>query len=136
MKNSLTRCRIVGPTRMDFEVFKSNVCHMVKAEGDLEFIVKILRSNIIREYWENQYYAECFYILAMVDYLSRENSLPICAEYADIRSCSLKKTVFPLDIDLETKINETSAWKKKCLQEAIPEFLQFNIVESEVRNVC
>jgi hypothetical protein len=34
----------------------------------------------------------------MLDYLSRENDLPICVEYNDIRATTLKKPIYPASI--------------------------------------
>lgn len=135
-KLDLTRCRIIGKTRMDFEVFKSNVCHMVKFDGDLDFIVEMLRSNIIRKYWEEGHYPESFYLLGMLDYLSRIHELPLYAGYDDIRTYSLEDVYYPLDFELIAKINPVLDVREKEKEDAIPEFLRFNIVEKEIRNVC
>lgn len=59
-----------------FELFKSNVCHRVKDRGDIPFIVETLKSNEIRNYYDKEQYPQAFYLLAMVDYLSRENNCP------------------------------------------------------------
>ncbi|MDO4338879.1 MAG: hypothetical protein Q4C91_12460 [Eubacteriales bacterium] len=59
--------------RSNFETFKSNVCHLVKDQGDLDFIIEVLQSKDIRRYWDRKWYPEAFYLLAMVDYLSRVN---------------------------------------------------------------
>ena len=66
-----------APNLKDFEIYKSNICHLVKDKGDMDFIIDILKENQIRAYWERQWYRESFYLLAMVDYLSRENGLPL-----------------------------------------------------------
>ena len=63
--------------RQRFELFKSNVCHMVKNMGDLAFIKGLLESKEIRRYYDNKWYPESFYLLAMLDYLCRENNLSI-----------------------------------------------------------
>ena len=73
--------------------------------------------------------------LAMVDYLSRENDLPLCDEYSDLRSAKLQKMIFPSGV-----LALCAAWgndqpKSESLRDAIPEFLRHNIVEAEVRNV-
>ncbi len=122
--------------RCSFETFKGNVCHYVKAEGDIDFIIETLESRDIRRYWERQWYPEAFYLLAMVDYLSRENDLPLCEEYDDMRSCSLEEPIFPRDVSLAAKISPELNRKEMCVREAIPEFKRFNIMESEVRDVC
>lgn len=72
----------------------------------------------------------------MVDYLSRENELPLCNDYEDIRNCKLSETVYPRDVVLAAKRDHSLDKKEQCPKEAIPEFLRFNIIESEIRNVC
>ena len=121
--------------RSDFETFKSNVCHMVRDKGDMDFIICILQNNDIQRYWDRQWYPESFYLLAMVDYLSRVNNIPLCTNYNSIRSGSLKEPIYPRDIELAERFTHKIDMKKQCRAEAIPEFLQFNIIESEVRNV-
>ncbi len=124
------------PNLKDFEIYKSNICHLVKDKGDMDFIIDILKENQIRAYWERQWYRESFYLLAMVDYLSRENGLPLCNDYEDIRNCKLSEPLYPRDIILAAKLDGFLDRKEQCLKEAIPEFLRFNIIESEIRNVC
>lgn len=125
-----------APNLRDFEIYKSNICHLVKDKGDIDFIIDTLKENQIRTYWERQWYRESFYLLAMVDYLSRENGLPLCNDYEDIRNCTLPEPLYPWDIVLAAKLDGSLDMKKQCLKEAIPEFLRFNIIESEIRNVC
>ena len=125
-----------APNLRDFEIYKSNICHLVKDKGDMNFIIDILKENQIRTYWERQWYRESFYLLAMVDYLSRENGLPLCNDYEDIRNCKLSEPLYPKDIILAAKLDDSLDMKEQCLKEAIPEFLRFNIIESEIRNVC
>lgn len=121
--------------RPDFEVFKSNICHLVKDNGDLDFIISELQSDDINRYWEKKWYAEAFYLLAMVDYLSRINNIPLCNKYEYIRSRSLKDTLYPKDVIMTYLLDPQSDVKKRSRDESIPEFMRFNIVESEVRNV-
>ena len=125
-----------APNLRDFEIYKSNICHLVKDKGDIDFIIDTLKENQIRTYWERQWYRESFYLLAMVDYLSRENELPLCNDYEDIRNCTLSEPLYPWDVVLAAKLDGSLDMKEQCLKEAIPEFLRFNIIESEIRNVC
>lgn len=120
----------------DFEIYKSNICHLVKDKGDIDFIIDTLKENQIRTYWERKWYRESFYLLAMVDYLSRENDLPLCNDYEDIRNCALSEPLYPRDVILAAKLDASLDVKEQCLKEAIPEFIRFNIIESEIRNVC
>ena len=125
-----------APNLRDFEIYKSNICHLVEDKGDIDFIIDILKENQIRTYWKRKWYRESFYLLAMVDYLSKENGLPLCNDYEDIRSCTLSEPLYPRDIMLAAKLDSSFDMKELCRKEAIPEFLRFNIIESEIRNVC
>lgn len=133
----LIRDRMEAPQerRSTFDVFKSNVCHRVKDIGDIDFIIEVLESNAIRQYYEKKWMAECLYLLAMVDYLSRENDLPICVEYNDLRSKKLAKPLYPLSVVLADAVSQTTIHADRSYKAAIPEFLRFNIVESDIRNV-
>ena len=121
--------------RPAFETFKSNVCHSVKDMGDLDFLITTLERGNIRELYERGWYAESLYLLAMVDYLSRENDFPLCSEYDDIRHAKLQKTIFPAGVLAMCAAYKSDEPKSESLREAIPEFLRHNIVEAEVRNV-
>ena len=121
--------------RSSFETFKSNICHLVKDMGDINFIIDTLETDRIRELWKKKWYPECLYTLAMVDYLSRENGLPICTNYNDIRSARLQRPIYPASIIAMSAASKSERPKVDSLNAAIPEFKRFNIVENEVRNV-
>lgn len=38
--------------RCSFELFKSNVCHWLKEEGDIDFLIQVLESDLIRKYYK------------------------------------------------------------------------------------
>lgn len=122
--------------RCSFETFKSNTCHHVKDMGDIDFIIETLEADEIRKLYERSWYREALYLLAMIDYLSRMNNLPLCTNYNDIRSQKLEKPYFPAGVVVSYAATGDESIKEKALANAIPEFLRFNIVESEVRNVC
>ena len=121
--------------RPSFENYKSAVCHMVKRKGDLSFIIETLKTNEIRKLYNIRWYLESFYLLAMVDYLSRENNLPLAEEYEDIRGARLREVVYPAGVIVMNSFSGDESYKHECVSEAIPEFMRFNIVESEIRNV-
>ncbi|MDR1069090.1 MAG: helix-turn-helix transcriptional regulator [Clostridiales Family XIII bacterium] len=121
--------------RQSFEAYKSTVCHRVHDMGDMDFIIDTLESDKIRKLYQKQWYPESLYLLAMVDYLSRENDLPVCSEYDDIRSARLREPFYPASVLTLCAALGNSKPKRQSRQEAIPEFMRFNIVESEVRNV-
>ena len=122
--------------RCSFETFKSNTCHRVKDMGDIDFIIETLKTNEIRKLYERRWYGEALYLLAMIDYLSRMNGLPLCTNYNDIRSQKLEKPYFPAGVTVSYAATGDESIKEKALANAIPEFMRFNIVEGEVRNVC
>ena len=121
--------------RQSFETFKSNVCHMVKDMGDMDFIIDTLETDKIRKLYQKRWYPESLYMLAMVDYLSRENDLPLCNEYSDIRSARLREPIYPSSVIAMSVVADSDQPKKDSYANAIPEFRRFNIVEGEVRNV-
>ena len=134
-KNAVRHTEEAQP-RSPFEQFKSNVCHRVKNMGDIPFLIQLLESDQIRKLYEKKWYPEALYLLAMLDYLSRENDVPLCKNYNDIRAAKLQRTVYPSGIVVLCEIMNSDAPKEECCRNAIPEFLQFNIVECDVRNVC
>ena len=132
MEELLAPCFI---KRSSFENFKSTVCHRVKELGDINFIIDTLESQDIRTYYNRKWYPESLYLLAMLDYLSRENDVPICDDYDDLRRCRLEKPVYPASIRALSAAAQNDAAIKEAAKTAIPEFMRFNIVENEVRNV-
>lgn len=121
--------------RSDFELFKSNTCHKLKELGDIDFVIQLLEEDEIRKYYKKKWYPESLYLLAMLDYVSRENNIPLCTQYDDMRSLKLKTVLFPASVLAAVKVSKSDELKQRSIMEAIPEFMRFNIVESEVRNV-
>ena len=121
--------------RSSFENFKSTVCHRVKELGDIDFIVDTLESQEIRTYYDRKWYPESLYLLAMVDYLSRENDLPLCSDFSDLRKLKLEKPLYPLSVKIADAVTGDTSWSEASMEEAIPEFKRFNIIESDIRNV-
>lgn len=121
--------------RKSFEVFKSNICHQVKDMGDVDFMLELLESDKIRTLYNKHWYPEAMYLLGMLDYLSRENQLPPCTKYDDIRKRKLSKPIYPIGVLMTGEVLKSNEPLKKAERNAIPEFLRFNIIENEVRNV-
>ena len=122
--------------RYSFETFKSNTCHHVKDMGDIDFIIETLETDEVRKLYERRWCREAMYLLAMIDYLSRMNDVPLCTNYNDIRSQKLEKLYFSAGVEVAYAATGDERIKEKALANAIPEFIRFNIVDSEVRNVC
>lgn len=121
--------------RCSFELFKSNVCHWLKEKGDIDFLIQVLESDLIRKYYNRKWYLESFYLLGMLDYISRINDVPMCSEYDDLRQQRMQEIVYPVGVLLTARVLGDESIKEQALKEAIPEILRFNIVESDIRNV-
>lgn len=118
--------------RCSFELFKSNVCHWLKEEGDIDFLIQVLESDLIRKYYNRKWYLESFYLLGMLDYISRINDVPMCSEYDDLRQQRMQEIVYPVGVLLTARVLGDESIKEQALKEAIPEILRFNIVRQEV----
>ena len=121
--------------RSSFENFKSTVCHRVKELGDIDFIANTLESREIRTYYDRKWYPESLYLLAMLDYISRENGIPLCDEYDDLRHCRLEKPIYPASVRAVSAASKNDEAMQRAAETAIPEFKRFNIIENDVRNV-
>lgn len=121
--------------RCSFELFKSNVCHRLRNLGDIEFLSETLTNDDIRSCYEKGWYPECLYILAMVDYISRENGIELCEDYDNLRSRKLSETIYPTSVLALCRAVNSDAPKERAYRESISEFIRFNIVENDIRNV-
>ena len=134
-----TKCQLAiesSGKRLSFEIFKSNICHYVKDMGDIDFLINTIKTDKIYKYLVKQWYREALYLLGMVDYLCRENDVPLLEDYNELRRVKLNKMLYPAGIIILCAVLGNEEPKAKSLQEAIPEFLRHNIVESEVRNIA
>lgn len=124
------------PDRSSFEIFKSNVCHQVKEQGELEFIKKTILSNEVQKLYEKKWYPESLYLVAMVDYLCRKNSIPQYGGYNKLRQCKLNDIIYPSSILTLYLLSKDENVLEESYNKSIPEFKKFNIVESEVENIA
>ena len=121
--------------RSSFEIFKSNICHLVKDKGELSFIRDMLCSDEVSKLYERKWYAECLYLLAMINYLSRKNDIPLYNRYDKLRTDKLDKVLYPSGIMAMYSLSGDESILIKSFDESIPEFKRFNIVENEIENV-
>lgn len=122
-------------THCSFENFKSNICHTLKRLGDIEFLYTILKSNEVKFYWEKGLHVEALYLLAMIDYISRINNIPLCTNYDELRKLKFDKIIYPSGVYSQYLVFDDESILSKSYDESIPEFKRFNIVENEVRNI-
>ena len=114
-----------------FDLFRGEQCHMVRRRGEIDYVIDLLGSAEIEYYWNLEMKAEAFYLLGMLDYLSRRNGLPVCEDYNKYRKYKLEKMIYPADTELSGRLLNKDS-RKEALDHAIPEFLEYNIVECEV----
>lgn len=133
MEELMAACE--APSRPAFELFKSAVCHELKRKGDLDFVIDALQQDAVTTYWNQNRKPEALYMLALLDYLCRVNGLERCNRYDPMRIYALKEPLYPRDIALAARLNPDGDARERAMREAIPEFLHFNIVERDVRNV-
>ena len=79
--------------RCSFELFKSNVCHWLKEEGDIDFLIQVLESDLIRKY------------------------------YDDLRQQKMQKMIYPVGILITASVLSDDSVKEDAVKHAIPEFL-------------
>lgn len=117
--------------KTDEDLFRSQVCHDLKNNGDLKFIEKTIESGEIVKLYKYCLYFESLYLLSMLDYVSNKNNIPLVEDYSYIRSQKLKDISYPKSLLYFSR-------DKKCLlkefNNSIPEFKQHNIAEKEVYN--
>ena len=113
-----------------FELFRGEQLHLVKRRGDVDYVIDLLENRRIEYYRKLDMKVETYYLLAMLDYLSRKNDLPICEEYNDMRKYKFENPIYPADIEISEKVLGKES-RNKALKKAIPEFLQYNIIECE-----
>ncbi|MBR3900528.1 MAG: hypothetical protein IKJ60_03140 [Ruminococcus sp.] len=121
--------------RESFENFKSNMCHMLRREGDLQFLKNVIINNLVMEYYHKNWLAECLYTLAMLDYVCRINDIPLVTNYNTIRCLKMKEIIYPASLSIYSKVMNQPNILTEAYENSIPEFKRFNIVENEVRNV-
>ncbi len=126
---------IITEKREQFDIFKGNICHLVRNIGELNFIKTVLCSGEPQKLYEKHWFAECFYLVAMVDYLSRKNDIPVYNGYDTLRAQKLSEPLYPSSIYMMYLLTKDKSVLDNSFNEAIPEFKRFNIIESNVENV-
>ena len=121
--------------RYDFEAFKSNIRHQLKEFGFKKFIVSVLKTDEVTDYMNKKWYPEALYLLAMLDYVSRINNIPICKKYNSYRSAKLSEVIYPASVVAEAKVMNDESILKDSITNSLPEFMRFNTVECEVFDV-
>lgn len=64
------RVRRILNTQLSYDEFRSEICHMHKTDGNILFLTKVLKYNMVNKLWQKKKYAYALYVLSMVDYIS------------------------------------------------------------------
>lgn len=79
------------------------------SQGELKFIEDTLINNDVEDYWNGDNYACAFYRLAMLDYLSKRNEIPLYSKYDYIRKHKLSEPLYPLSATLLRQIDSSTS---------------------------
>lgn len=74
--------------------YTSELCHMLKRMGDQEFIKKVLNYVDLNELLQSGLKKHALYTVAMIDYVSKENHLPVKTELAVYRCTKMDSMSF------------------------------------------
>lgn len=118
---------------IEFRYFRSNVLHDLKRNNQIAFIKNVIKKKEIDFYYKNNAKEYSFYLLALIDYLSRINNVPLYEKrYNEMRKEKLDKP-FYVGSDL-IKFQTIKEAEDKLHIATIPEFKKFNIIEEDVFN--
>lgn len=118
---------------IDFDLFRSNVCHFAKHNGK-DYIDILIQENDIRAYDYMGRKAQSLYLLGMLDHLCHKYEVPLKEEYADLRKTSLDSYLYPKSVI--TLYIFDSRVLYRAVKNADPDFIKFKIVEGEVEDVA
>lgn len=118
-----------------FDAYRSNVCHLLHNLGDIEFIRTLIIEDTINQLVKANHGAWALYLLAMLDYVNKENGVPLCTRYDYLREEKLEKLYIPSGIRIGLELFKNQKVFDEAYENAIPEFLKHNFLEGDVRNV-
>lgn len=122
---------------LEYDQFRSDVAHVLKHVGDLEFLKMIQYHDWIKCCLIEKKYIYALYMLCLYDFLKNKMGQPLEKKYEKLRSLKLKEPLFPADSYALEAISPLHAAKLKeyQIEHAYPEFLKHNIVEGDLYNV-
>ena len=118
---------------LQFELFKSNMCHEVKRLTYEKFIERYSNDETIMKLYREQKYYESVYLLSLLDDLCNKTKRPIDTKFDSVREAKFDKLVVPESI-YYLLLNKQITMEE-IYNESLPTFLSHNIIESEIDNV-
>ena len=101
----------------------------------MDFLKKYQNMIALRGLTDHTIKSYSTYMRAYLDYISDKNNIPCVKEYHYLRNKKLKHRIFSRDIYILSKLNANTNAKKESLKNAIPMFLKYNIVETDINDV-
>ena len=123
---------------MDYDLFRSEISHKYRYDGDYNFIKELIEYNLIGVYWERKWYDKALYIVAMMDCITDEMGLPRYKDYDFYRQQKLSEPKFPKDVILTDTIVKGHKMQvmEECRNNNISKyFLKYNIIERSFKDV-
>jgi hypothetical protein len=84
---------------------------------------------------EKAWYPEGLYMIGMADYLCRKHSIPLYTGFKKYRTMQLEKPLYPEGVYYQYLASGDGSILSKSVENSIPEFRRFNIIENDVENV-
>jgi hypothetical protein len=125
---------------LEYDVFRSEICHMYHNDGDYTFIKKVMKTDLVGTLWKKQQRAKALYVLSMIDYISWKHDVPYFEGYANIRAYKLDNPLYPTEVIMLDKIEHSDINRKQavelCKQDECGSFFyRHNIIEGSIENV-
>ena len=135
-ENDIRLHRLINDN-LSYDTFRAEACHMYHFDGDYLFISKVMKTNLVMILWDNKEYVKALYMLAMIDYISWKNEVPLFQDYISIRSYKLEKPLFPSEVIMLDKIENSNKNKEIALETCKKDecgrfFFRHNIIERSI----
>ena len=127
--------KYIRTDRCSFELFMFYIRQRLANMGDKKFVKIVITKKEIMQLYDMKWYPEAFYLLAMVDYLSKLHNIQIDSGYDQIRSQKLDTVIYPSGVLMSCEFFGTDELKRKAEFDSIPEFMKYNIVETDIRRI-
>lgn len=103
--------------KIDYEIFRSEISHIYKRFGTLNFIDEAIENQCVELLWNAKQYLEAFYILSAVDYLCSSNNISLYNGYKNYRNEKLNTLRFPREVMMMDMITKTDDMKNKAIKD-------------------
>ncbi len=131
----LLKGKYIEAERCSFESFMLYTRQRLANIGDEEFVKVVIDKGEISRLYEMKWFPEVYYLLAMIDYLSRLHNIQLDSAYDHIRSQKLDSVIYPAGVLMSCEFWGSDEPKRKAEDDSIPEFKHFNIIEPDIRRV-